>query len=251
MLPVWWGNLMEVFSDIGLGPIRADGGWHTATRGQKTKIQSQIQIHKYNYIKHKYKYKNPNTKGVTHSNQGTKDKNVRTEFFAAIIGIDISQTLPLAICRNNEILNIDIVLSDQSDGWMDGPDIEFRQLSRSRWAVLLVLSSLVSSSLPVCGLPSTEAQLPTHLSGWDRRPPAGATNPAPHHSWARDNPPLWHLHIDAFAQIDMIKYFSVFILPIKFLSVDKYLILSLDWFNLHLVQYTENNLCQVYLTWHM
>ena len=69
---------------------------------------------------------------MTHSNQGTKDKNVRTEFFAAIIGIDISQTLPMAMCRDKEIPNINIFLSDQSDGWMDGPDIEFRQLSRSR-----------------------------------------------------------------------------------------------------------------------
>ena len=91
-------------------------------------MHTQIQLHKEQI----QIQKKANTKGVTYNNQGTKDKNVRTEFFAAIIGIDISQTLPLAMHRNNEIPNINIVLSDQSDGWMDGPDIEFRHLSRSR-----------------------------------------------------------------------------------------------------------------------
>ena len=122
---------MEVFSDIGLGPIRADGGVTHRNQGSKNKnskpnTNTQIQLHKEQI------QKKTNTKGVTHSNQGTKDKNVRTEFFAAIIGIDVCQILPLAMRRNNEIPNIKIVLSDQSDGWMDGPDIEFRQLSRSR-----------------------------------------------------------------------------------------------------------------------
>ena len=40
-----------------------------------------------------------------------------------------------------------------------------------------------------------------------------ATNPAPHHSWARDNPPSWHLHIDAFTQTRQSKQcgFSIYI----------------------------------------
>ena len=106
---------MEVFSDIGLGPIRADGGvTHRNQGSKKQNSKSNTNTQKTNTITKK------NTKRVTYNNQGTKDKNVRTEFFAAIIGIDISQTLPLAMRRNNEIPNINIVLSDQSDGWMDG-----------------------------------------------------------------------------------------------------------------------------------
>ena len=72
---------MEVFSDIGLGPIRADGGVTHRNQGAKKQNSKPIQIHeKTNTIT-----KNANTKGVTHRNQGTIDKNARTKFFAAII----------------------------------------------------------------------------------------------------------------------------------------------------------------------
>ena len=76
---------MEVFSDIGLGPIRADGGVTHRNQGSKKQnskpnTNTQIQLHKTQIQK-----QNPNTKGMTHRNQGTIDKNAKTDFFAAII----------------------------------------------------------------------------------------------------------------------------------------------------------------------
>ena len=57
MLPVWWGNLMEVFSDIGLGPIRADGGvTHRNQGSKKQNSKSNTNTQKTNTItKKKYK----------------------------------------------------------------------------------------------------------------------------------------------------------------------------------------------------
>ena len=113
---------MEVFSDIGLGPIRADGGVTHRNQGSKKQnskpnTNTQIQLHKknkYNYKKRKYK------RGDT-PQPGDNRQKCQDRFFCCndLIGIDISQTLPMAMCRNNVIPNINIVLQiSQMDGWM-------------------------------------------------------------------------------------------------------------------------------------